>query len=170
MKWKSAPTQKDTDMAQHAKKLPVETTDEPSRSPALSEPWRPLETLRQQVDRLFEDFGRTSVHFPLGRSAFDIEPFWKRNMVGHGIPAVDIAKKDRSFEISVELPGMEEKNIKIRLANGNLSISGDKRDAKRNPVRTTTSRKGTMALSRDFSAYPKASTRITSRRASEKGF
>src|SRR5690606_36576606 len=56
--------------------------------------------------------------------------FWKRSMIGHGIPAVDIAEKDRSFEISVELPGMEEKDIKIRLANGNLSISGEKRDAK----------------------------------------
>jgi len=89
-----------------------------------------LETLRQQVDRLFEDFGRSSLHFPFGRSSFDVEPFWKRSMIGHGIPAVDIAEKDRSFEISVELPGMEEKDIKIRLANGNLSISGEKRDAK----------------------------------------
>jgi len=116
-------------MAQPAKKLPVET-EEPSRSPALSEPWRPLENLRQQVDRLFEDFTRTPLHFPFGRSSFAVGPFWKRSMIGHGIPAVDIAEKDRSFEISVELPGMEEKDIKIRLANGNLSISGEKRDAK----------------------------------------
>lgn len=130
MKWKSAPAQEDTNMAQSVKKLPVQTAAEPSRSPALSEPWRPLETLRRQVDRLFEDFARTPLHFPFGRSSFDIEPFWNRSMISHGIPAVDIAEKDRSFEISVELPGMEEKDIKIRLANGNLSISGEKRDAK----------------------------------------
>ncbi|WP_459705501.1 Hsp20/alpha crystallin family protein [Stutzerimonas marianensis] len=82
------------------------------------------------MDRLFEDFTRPSLGIPFGRSSFDIEPFWKRSSLGYGIPAVDIAEKDKSFEISVELPGMEEKDIQIRLANGNLSISGEKKDEK----------------------------------------
>lgn len=117
-------------MANSVKKLTEEPVSQPSKSPALSDPWRPLETLRHQVDRLFEDFARTSLYFPFGRSSFDIEPFWKRSMIGHGVPAVDIAEKDKSFEISVELPGMEEKDIQIRLANGNLIISGEKKDKK----------------------------------------
>lgn len=117
-------------MADSAKKLPEEPKSQLSRSPAVSDPWRPLETLRQQVDRLFEDFGRPPLHFPFGRSAFDVEPFWKRTMTGHGLPAVDISEKDKSFEITAELPGMEEKDIQIRLANGNLVISGEKKDEK----------------------------------------
>lgn len=117
-------------MANTVKKLPEESVSQPSKSPALTDPWRPLENLRHQVDRLFEDFARPSLHFPFGRSTFDVEPFWKRSMIGHGIPAVDIAEKDKSFDITVELPGMEEKDIQIRLANGNLVISGEKKDEK----------------------------------------
>lgn len=115
-------------MANTAKKILDKPASEPIKAPALNDPWRPLENLRNQVDRLFEDFTRTPLHFPFGRSAFDVEPFWKRSMIGHDIPAVDIAEKDKSFEITVELPGMEEKDIQIRLANGNLSISGEKKD------------------------------------------
>ncbi|MFN3766967.1 Hsp20/alpha crystallin family protein [Ectopseudomonas guguanensis] len=115
-------------MASTAKKMPDKPAAESSKTPALNDPWRPLENLRHQVDRLFEDFTRTPLHFPFGRTSFDIEPFWKRGMIGHDIPAVDIAEKDKSFEITVELPGMEEKDIQIRLANGNLSISGEKKD------------------------------------------
>jgi HSP20 family protein len=117
-------------MADNLKKLPEESVSQPSKSPALNDPWRPLDNLRHQMDRLFEDFARPSLHFPFGRSSFDIEPFWKRSMIGRGIPAVDIAEKDKSFDISVELPGMEEKDIQIRLANGNLVISGEKMDQK----------------------------------------
>lgn len=117
-------------MADSAKKLPEDPKSQVSRSPAPSDPRRPLESLRQQVDRLFEDFGRTSLHFPFSRSAFDVEPFWKRTLPGHSVPAVDITEKDKSFEITVELPGMEEKDIQLRLANGNLVISGEKKDEK----------------------------------------
>jgi HSP20 family protein len=118
------------EMDSSGNKLNEESVSQPSKSPALNDPWRPLETLRHQVDRLFEDFARPSLHFPFGRSSFDVEPFWKRSMIGHGIPAVDIAEKDTAFEISVELPGMEEKDIQIKLANGNLVISGEKKDEK----------------------------------------
>ena len=117
-------------MAEPAKKLPEETKPQTSKIPVLGDPWRPLDTLRRQVDRLFEDFGRPPLHFPFDRSTFDIEPFWKRSMPGHSVPAVDIAEKDKSFEVTVELPGMEEKDVQIRLANGNLIISGEKKEEK----------------------------------------
>jgi HSP20 family protein len=117
-------------MAHSVKKLHEKTASQSSRSPALNDPWRPLEALHHQVDRLFEDFARPPLHFPFGRSSFDVEPFWKRSMISHGVPAVDIAEKDRSFEVTVELPGMEEKDIQIKLANGNLVISGEKKDEK----------------------------------------
>lgn len=117
-------------MADSVKRLPEAAAGEPSKHSSPSDTWRPLEALRQQVDRLFEEFGRSSLHFPFSRSSFDLEPFWKRNMIGHTIPAVDITEKDKSFEITVELAGMEEKDIQVRLSNGNLSISGEKRDEK----------------------------------------
>jgi HSP20 family protein len=39
------------------------------------------------------------------------------------MPAVDVAETDKAYEITTELPGMEEKNVEVRLANGVLSTS-----------------------------------------------
>lgn len=115
-------------MASTAKKMPV-TRDEPaSKSPAALEPWHRLDSLRRQVDHLFEDFTRSPLHLPFGRRVFDVEPFWRRELGFRGMPAVDIAEKEKSFEITAELPGMDEKNIEIKLSNGNLVIKGEKKE------------------------------------------
>jgi HSP20 family protein len=45
-------------------------------------------------------------------------------------PAVDIAESEKAYEVTAELPGMEEKNIEVRIANGNLTIKGEKQDEK----------------------------------------
>lgn len=134
-------------MAEPAKTMPEETQSQTGKIPVAGDPWRPLDTLRRQVDRLFEDFARPPLHFPFGRSTFDIEPFWKRGMPGHGVPAVDIAEKDTAFEMTVELPGMEEKDVQIKLANGNLVISGEKKEEKEE------SRKDYHLSERHFGAF-----------------
>jgi HSP20 family molecular chaperone IbpA len=38
---------------------------------------------------------------------------WK----GSAMPAVDITETDGGFEVTAELPGMDEKNIEVKLAN-----------------------------------------------------
>jgi HSP20 family protein len=43
---------------------------------------------------------------------------------------VDIAEKEKSFEVTAELPGMDEKDIEIKLSNGNMIIRGEKRQEK----------------------------------------
>ena len=90
-------------MAETATKLPVgneEKTDRPAE-------WRPFEGLRREVDRLFEDFQLGSWRSPFGRSLFDVQPFW-RGEVGWGkAPAVDIVEKEKAYEITAELPGMD---------------------------------------------------------------
>jgi len=58
-------------MADTGTRLPVRTE---ARTQARVAPWRPFETLRREVDRLFEDLDRGFWHLPFGRSAFDIEP------------------------------------------------------------------------------------------------
>ena len=42
-------------------------------------------------------------------------------------PAVDLAEKDGEYEITAELPGLDEKDVELRLSNGVLSISGEKK-------------------------------------------
>jgi len=46
------------------------------------------------------------------------------------VPAVDIAEKDKEYEITAELPGMDESNIDVKFADGLLTIKGEKKEEK----------------------------------------
>jgi len=81
------------------------------------------------MDRLFEEFDRDLWRSPFRRSAFDIEPFLRRGL-SWSAPAVDIAEKNNAYELTAELPGLDEKNIEVKVVNGSLMIKGEKRDAK----------------------------------------
>ena len=61
---------------------------------------------------------------------FDVEPFWRRELSFSGTPAVDITESDKAYEITAELPGLDEKNIEVKLANGSLTIKGAKQEEK----------------------------------------
>jgi HSP20 family protein len=54
------------------------------------------------MDRLFDEFDWRS---PFRRSVFDIEPLWRRELSWAATPAVDIAEKDKAYEVTAELPG-----------------------------------------------------------------
>lgn len=117
-------------MAEAATKLPVKTEEKAFERASALQAWRPLETLRREVDRLFEDFDHDFWRAPFRRSAFDSEPFWRRELALSAAPAVDIVEKDKAFEVTAELPGMEEKDIEVKLANGDLTIKGQKQEEK----------------------------------------
>jgi HSP20 family protein len=82
------------------------------------------------VDHLFDDFNLGSGLSPFSRGLFDVEPFWRRELIGHGMPAVDITEKDKSYEITAEVPGMDQKDIEVKLSNGSLIIKGEKQEDK----------------------------------------
>lgn len=115
-------------MSSNAEKLPENREETASKSPSQAAPRHLFENLRHQVDQLFEDFSPSALHLPFARRAFDVEPFWRRDLIGPGMPAVDITEQDKSFEITAELPGLDENNIEIKLSNGNLIIKGEKRE------------------------------------------
>ncbi|MCQ4322230.1 Hsp20/alpha crystallin family protein [Stutzerimonas stutzeri] len=108
------------------KKMSVQNEDKAAQQPATSDAWRPFEKLRHQIDHLFEDFRYGSDMSPFGRRLFEVEPLWRREFAGQTLPAVDIIEKEKSYEIAAELPGMDEKNIEIKLSNGSLIIKGEK--------------------------------------------
>ena len=117
-------------MSNSVKKVPVTNDDKTGEHSVTTDPWRPLEKIRQQVDHLFEDFNHRSNLSPFNRGLFDVDPFWRRELIGHSLPAVDITEKDNSFEITAELPGMDQKNIEVKLSNGSLIIKGEKKEEK----------------------------------------
>ena len=46
------------------------------------------------------------------------------------MPAVDFTETDKAYEVTAELPSMDEKNIEVKLLNHTLTIKGEKRDEK----------------------------------------
>ena len=90
----------------------------------------PLETFRREMDRLFDDFGRGFFSSSFPRSFFDTAPFGRGEQGWMTTPHADVAETDKGYEIAAELPGMDEKNIEVKVANGVLSIKGEKQEEK----------------------------------------
>lgn len=86
--------------------------------------WNPFDSLRQEIDQLFENFGLRS--WPLSRPAIQGDFFRGWNVA----PAVDVAEKEKEFEITAELPGLDQKDVEVKLSNGILTIKGEKKEEK----------------------------------------
>lgn len=83
--------------------------------------------LHQEIDRLFEDAFRG---FPaVGRS-----PFWDKLAHDDFMPAfranVNVASDNNQYTITLEAPGMEQKDITIELKDRALFIKGNKEQEK----------------------------------------
>jgi HSP20 family protein len=119
-------------MADTTSKIPVKAEKKLSSLSAFATApgsWGPFEALRREIDQIFD-----RVHEPLPRFGFPASTFaptsWMRDMSIGVAPAVDVAENDKQYEISVELPGLDEKNIEVKVANDMLMIKGEKRDEK----------------------------------------
>jgi HSP20 family protein len=104
-------------------KLPV--TRKAAEPSFAGEVWRPFDSLRNDIDRLFDDFSEDLWRRPI-RSLAAFERAWPRKLAT--APAVDVAESDKSYEITAEMPGIDEKNIEVRLANGGITIKGEKKE------------------------------------------
>jgi HSP20 family protein len=115
-------------MAEAVTKLPIKTEGETAGRSAAE--WRPLANLRREIDRLFDDFGFGVTRRPGAPSVFDVEPFWRGELSFGKAPAVDIAEKEKEYEITAELPGLDESNVEVNFADGLLTIRGEKQEEK----------------------------------------
>jgi HSP20 family protein len=113
-------------MAEAVTKLPIKSQ---GQEPSPGE-WRPLANLRREIDRLFDDFGWGIGRRSVGRTMFDVEPFWRGELTFGKAPAVDIAERENEYEITAELPGLDENNVEVKFADGLLTIKGEKREGK----------------------------------------
>src|SRR5262245_23078359 len=116
-------------MAEVATKLPIKT-EKTTADPAVpGRGWSTFDSLRREIDRVFDTF-HMGWRLPFGRSAFDIDRFLPREGGLAILPAVDVVEKAAAYEITAELPGMDDKDIELKLANGTLTIKGEKKDEK----------------------------------------
>lgn len=117
-------------MAEPATKLPIKTEATSAPQVTKASDWQPFEALRNQVNRLFHDFQSGFLQAPSHRSLLDIEPFWRRDIGFDVTPAIDIVEKEKAFEVTAELPGLDVKNIDLQLSDNVLTIRGEKQEEK----------------------------------------
>jgi HSP20 family protein len=92
--------------------------------------WAVFDRLRTDVDRLLEQFGAGLPWRLPGRLALpEMGAEW-RAFTSPLTPAVDIVEQPNAFEITAELPGMDDKDIEVKVVNGALVIKGEKRTEK----------------------------------------
>jgi HSP20 family protein len=112
-------------MAEITGNVPVKS----EQSPAPPQVWGPFESLRQEIDRVFDQFDG-GFWRPFRSSLFDAAPFRRAEAALGTMPAVDVSETDKAYEITAELPGMDEKNVEVKVANGVLCIKGEKQEEK----------------------------------------
>jgi HSP20 family protein len=74
----------------------------------------PMEAFQQEINRLFDDFFRTP-------------SFFGGNDAVATMPRLDVSESEREYEITAELPGIEEKDVDLTLADNMLTIRGEKK-------------------------------------------
>ncbi|MFA7440929.1 MAG: Hsp20/alpha crystallin family protein [Sphingomonadaceae bacterium] len=78
----------------------------------------PMDWLRTEIDRLFEDFPRP---------ASNLFNFGGRS--GGGLfPAVELVDDEKSYRLTAELPGLSEQDVDVSVADGVLCIAGEKKE------------------------------------------
>jgi HSP20 family protein len=73
----------------------------------------PFGSLFREVQKTFEDFSQRT---PFARLSADTLS-----------PKIDVAESTDAIDVTAELPGVDEKDLDVTLANGMLTVRGEKR-------------------------------------------
>jgi HSP20 family protein len=78
-----------------------------------------MESVHRSIDRLFADAWGGSFQPSLLSEA------WTKGKI---TPSLDVVEEDKAFRVSVELPGMTDKDIGVTVADRVLTIRGEKKE------------------------------------------
>ena len=92
-------------------------------------PLQPLQQLQGEMDRLFNNFFRG---FSPPFASLGTLPSLRLPGMPEGLikPTLDISSSEKAYTISLEVPGVTDKDVKIEVINNNLTISGEKNQGK----------------------------------------
>jgi HSP20 family protein len=77
-----------------------------------------FDNLRREVDDVFRDFGRGWPRIERGKDrVFGMD--------------VNVSETEKAFEVSAELPGVDEKDVSVEYRDGALTIHGEKKDERK---------------------------------------
>src|SRR4030067_533329 len=78
------------------------------------DPYRDMITLRDRMNRLFEDMGSQETEDK------DLSP-------GAWAPSVDIYETENEVVLAAEIPGVDEKDVEIKVEDNNLTLRGERK-------------------------------------------
>ena len=107
------------------------------------EPFRDLLSLQDRMNRLFDESYRSTQ-----RSGSDDE--WA--LGGSWAPAVDIFEQGNDIVLKAELPGVDPKDVDIRLENNVLSLRGQRK------LETEVKRESYHRVERSYGAFSRSFT------------
>ena len=102
------------------KSVPIQRTSSEDRLPVLS---GSLGRFHQEIDRLFDQAFRGFDRSPFGFN----RPIFSHMNDGMLKPTLDLGATDKEYTVSVEVPGVDEKDVKVEIANDTLTIRGEKK-------------------------------------------
>src|SRR5688572_2385628 len=76
------------------------------------DPFREMATLQDRMNRLFQDFGHGNEELMT---------------TGSFVPPVDIYEDEHAITVKMEIPGIDEKDLDIRLENSTLTVRGERK-------------------------------------------
>ena len=76
------------------------------------DPFRELSVLQDRMNRLFQDFA------PRGEQELT---------AGNFVPPVDIYEDEQNVTLKVEVPGLDPKDVDVRVENNTLTIKGERK-------------------------------------------
>jgi HSP20 family protein len=81
----------------------------------------PFYTIQQEMNRIFDSFFRD----------FDILPFGAaRDKLSGFYPSLDVKENEKEIYIKAELPGIDENDVEVLLADNSVTIKGEKKEEK----------------------------------------
>ena len=102
-----------------------------------------FDTLRREMDRLFDGFTR-GFGLPSAGNGLGF------GEAGFVTPRLDVAETETAYEVSVELPGIERDDLEVVVANGVLTIKGEKK------AETEQKEKGRLYAERSYGAFQRS--------------
>jgi HSP20 family protein len=100
--------------------VPVQRATRQERGHVLR---NPMEQFHHEVDRLFDQAFRG---FGLTPFAFD-RSLLPRMTDGMLKPTLDLSATDKDYTITMEIPGVDEKDVRLEIVNDTLTIQGEKK-------------------------------------------
>ena len=97
------------------------------------DPFRELNSLQGRLNRLFEEQYGNSREESLTAGAF--------------VPPVDIYEDQHSIQLKLEAPGIEEKDLDVKIENNVLTVSGERKFEKEENFRRVERRYGSFTRS-----------------------